>query len=55
MEQEKSGKRQTIKIGRIVADEEKVRLTDTVEIRDAGAMGEALFALRDLEPRELQH
>ena len=37
-----------------LADEEKARLAGTVEIRDAGAMGDGLFALRDLQPGELQ-
>ena len=37
-----------------LAREEQVRLADTVEIRDAGAMGDGLFALRDLQPGELQ-
>ena len=37
-----------------LADEEKERLATVVEIRDAGAMGEGLFALQDLEPGELQ-
>ena len=37
-----------------LADEEKERLATVVEIRDAGAMGEGLFALQDLQPGELQ-
>ena len=37
-----------------LADEEKQRLADIVEIRDAGPMGEGLFALQDLQPGELQ-
>ena len=37
-----------------LADEEKERLADIVEIRDAGPMGEGLFALQDLQPGELQ-
>eukprot|EP01044_Picomonas_judraskeda_P010476 COSAG03_NODE_1349_length_4278_cov_4.486001_5_plen_173_part_01 len=37
-----------------LANEEASRLATVVEIRDAGPMGEGLFALRDLQPGELQ-
>ena len=37
-----------------LANEEKERLATVVAIRDAGPMGEGLFALQDLEPGELQ-
>ena len=36
-----------------LADEEKERLATVVEIRDAGAMGDGLFVLQDLQPGEL--